>query len=483
MSIFKSLFNNTALYGLAMVIPRAIAFVLLPLYTDQLSTEMYSQLTIIMSYFIFANVMLSYGMETTFFRFYTKTDNATDTIKTSFYSVLATSLLALGILLFWSESIGAFMNVKTEFVRLFTWTLILDAIAIIPFAWLRATSKPLYFAGVKIMNTCINLGLNVFFLIYLKKLADTSLFWKTLYEPNQELYYVLLSMVIASAITLVLLLPFLKYLSGSFSTTLWKQMLKYTWPILVAGLSFSINETLDKILLSRLLPENEAEVAVGAYGACYKLAVFMTLFATAFRLGIEPFFFSYAKKLDAPKMYALITKYFVLFGSLILIVVTACLPVLKVLFIKNTELWGALSVVPLILIANLCLGIYHNLSVWYKVTDRTHFGALISVVAAILTITTNILLIPRIGYVGSAIATLIAYASMMFLSLFIGRKYYPIPYDFKRISLYLLVSIGGSLFIAESGNYMYLYSVPLVILYVSLIFVLERKEIFRLIKQ
>jgi O-antigen/teichoic acid export membrane protein len=254
-------------------------------------------------------------------------------------------------------------------------------------------------------------------------------------------------------------------------------MLRYAFPVLIAGIAFSINEAFDKILLKYLLPENIAEAQVGVYAACYKLGVFMTLFATAFRLGIEPFFFNHSKSENAKNTYATITKYFTVFGSFIMLFVIVYLDFFKRLLIKDSDYWVALSIVPIILLANLCLGIYHNLSVWYKVTDRTKFGAYISIVGAIITLILNFALIPIISYMGSAIATLAAYGSMMLLSYYFGRKHYAVPYDLKKIGGYLLLSIAfsGLAFYVFQGN----LTIGTILLLVFLLFIYfsERKEI------
>ncbi|HLU80458.1 MAG TPA: polysaccharide biosynthesis C-terminal domain-containing protein, partial [Flavobacteriaceae bacterium] len=279
-----------------------------------------------------------------------------------------------------------------------------------------------------------------------------------------------------------LMMPFYFKLRFHFDRELWKKMMAYALPVLVAGLAFSINEAFDKILLDYLLPQDIAKEKIGAYGACYKLAVFMTLFATAFRLGIEPFFFTHANSENAQKTYAAITKYFVVFGSIILVTVMVFLDFLKEMIIREESYWEAMGIVPLILLANLCLGIYHNLSVWYKITDRTKFGAYISVAGAVLTILLNFALIPSVGYFGSAIATLAAYAFMMLLSFYFGKKYYPIPYDLKKIIGYLSIAIGisGISFYQFRGN---LIAGSLFLLsFLLIIFISERKELKAILK-
>ena len=221
-------------------------------------------------------------------------------------------------------------------------------------------------------------------------------------------------------------------------------MLKYATPVMIAGVAFTVNEVLDKILLTEILPADIAETEVGKYGACYKLALFMTLFGTAFRMGVEPFFFSHANSEEPQKTYAQITNYFVILGSVILLTVVVLVEPLGKLLIRNSVYWEAFKVVPIILLGSFCLGIYHNLSVWYKVTDQTKFGAYISSIGALLTLIINIGLIPKIGYMASALATLTAYATMMLLSYYFGRKYYPVPYNMRKILFYMSISIGFS---------------------------------------
>jgi O-antigen/teichoic acid export membrane protein len=251
---------------------------------------------------------------------------------------------------------------------------------------------------------------------------------------------------------------------------------------LVAGVAFSINEVVDRLFLERMLPEAIAKEQIGIYSACYKLGMFMTLFATAFRLGIEPFFFSHASSENPKNAYAMITKYFVIIGTVILLFVIVFADLFKVLLIQDESYWEAMKIVPIILLANLFLGIYHNLSVWYKVTDKTHYGAYISSIGAVFTIGINIWLIPVIGYVGSAIATLTAYGSMMLISYFIGQKHYAIPYKYGKMLIYLLVSILFSLISFYYFRENYVVGISLILLFCSCVFFNEKKELYRLIK-
>jgi O-antigen/teichoic acid export membrane protein len=298
----------------------------------------------------------------------------------------------------------------------------------------------------------------------------------TFYLPDFEISYIFIANLIASASTFLFLIGSYKDLFKGFDFSLFKRMLRYGLPVMIAGVAFSINEVFDKILLVKLLPSSVATSELGKYAACYKLALFMTLFATAFRMGIEPFFFSHAKTQHPQKAYAVITQYFVLFGSVIFLAVVVFSDLLKELLIRNSDYWEAMSVVPLILLASFFLGIYHNLSVWYKVTDQTHYGAYISLLGAAITLSVNYLFIPTMGYYAAAIATLAAYGTMMVASYLLGRKKYPIPYPLARMSVYIIaaVTFAGTSFYVFPGSLW--VGVPLFILFVLTLAYFEYKN-------
>jgi O-antigen/teichoic acid export membrane protein len=341
------------------------------------------------------------------------------------------------------------------------------------------------YAIIKIGNVAVNLLLNLFFLLLLPKIAETNpnSFIGNLYVENYEIGYIFVSNLAASLLTLLVLSPNYLSLTRKFDAALWKKMMQYGLPILVAGIAFAVNEHFDKILLGYWLPESVAKSEVGAYSACYKLGLFMVLFATAFRLGIEPFFFSHSNNENAPQTYAMITKYFVIFGSLILLGVIVFADVLKFLLLENKSYWEAMKVVPLIILANFCLGIYNNLSVWYKLTDRTKMGAYISIVGAVLTLVLNYLLIPKFSYYGSAIATIAAYGSMMFISYVLGNRYYPIPYDMEKIGGYLGLSILFSAISFYGFRENYFVGIPLLMLFVYFVYHNEKATILSIIKR
>ncbi|WP_136468176.1 lipopolysaccharide biosynthesis protein [Flagellimonas onchidii] len=444
MNPLKRLFKQTFIYGLATVLPRVLSFLLLPLYTAILeSAAEYGQYTNIYAWIAIFNVFLAYGMETAFFRFFHKGEDKRKIISTSLISLLGSSLLFLVFALSIKDTLANITNINVDYLKYTTYILVLDALVIIPFALLRAQEKPMKYAVLKSANVVINFSLNIFFLFLLPKMAQENSegFYSGIYKENWEIHYVLISNIIASGITLLLLLPTYFKVTYNFDFGIWKQMLKYAGPIMVAGVAFTINEVFDKILLTEMLPGEEGEIASGIYGACYKLALFMTLFGTAFRMGVEPFFFSHSKTEKPQKTYAQITNYFVILGSIILLGVVVFVEVLGKLFLKKEIYWEGLDVVPIILLGSFCLGIYHNLSVWYKVTDQTKYGAYISSIGALITLVINIGLIPKIGYTASALATLAAYGSMMLLSYYFGRKYYPVPYNMRKIIFYMSTSV------------------------------------------
>ncbi len=485
MSGFKNLFKQTFIYGLATVLPRMLSFLLVPLYTTPgvlTSVAEYGKVSIIFSWFVIFNVILAYGMETAFFRFFNKEEDQNKVIGTSTIALMISSLGFFLLAFLFKEQIASMTDIKAEYISLVIWVLLLDALVIIPFAWLRAKGKSTTYAIIKILNVAINLGLNIFFLIYLKKWASENSLLETIYLPNFEINYIFISNLVASAATLLMMLHFYFKIKYTFDSSLFKKMMSYAIPVLIAGIAFSINETFDRILLDYLLPNDIAETKVGMYSACYKLAVFMTLFATAYRLGIEPYFFSHAKSENPQKNYARILEFFVAFGSIMVLTVVVFADVLKPYIVRSEAYWEAMWIVPFILIANFCLGIYHNLSVWYKITDRTKFGAYISVFGALLTLGLNFWLIPIIGYKGSAIATLVAYSSMMIASYYYGQKYYPIPYNLKKMSLYLLLSSAFSVISFYVYRDYFYVGVGLLILYLTIVYIFEKKQIQQLLK-
>lgn len=459
-----------------------LSFLLVPLYTDVMSSADYGKVSIIFSWLVLFNVILSYGMETSFFRFYNSQDDKRAVIGTSTISIFWTSILFLVVSLLFRNTLASLSEIDVEYITYTIWILVLDALVVIPFSKLRAYQRPIIYAIIKIGNVAVNLGLNLIFLLYLPKIAAANPdgFLASLYVDNFQIGYIFVANIIASLLTLIVLSPNYFHIEWHFDVKLWKKMLRYGFPILVAGLAFAINEHFDKILLDWF---NVSKSEIGAYSACYKIGLFMVLFRTAYSLGIEPFFFSYAKNENAPQTYADVTKYFVIFGSLISLSVIVFADILKLFLIPNETYWSAMKVVPLIVLANFFLGIYTNLSVWYKLTDRTKMGAYISIVGAIITLAVNFLLIDKFSYMGSAIATIAAYGSMMTISYYLGNRYYPIPYDKNKIGGYLGLSILFSLVYFYGFRENYYVGIGFLAGYFIFIYYNEKETLLRILKK
>lgn len=476
--MFKRLLQQTFIYGIATVIPKILNYFLVPLHTSGvMTTAQYGEVSNVFAYFVLFNVVMSYGMETAFFRFFHKEKDREEVVSTSAWSLVGTSFLFLLIGYLFQRDLAGWGDIPLQVVQIALWILVLDALVVVPFAWLRAKERPVRYAVIKTLNVGVNLILNYFFLWFLFRASETPSFWGRFYIAGYQVEYVFWANLIASLLTLVVLLPFYFKIRWRFNTGLWKRMMHYSIPILISGLAYAINEASDRMMMMYLLPEDIAKSQLGIYAACYKLAVFMALFTMAFRLGIEPFFFKHAQHRDAKKTYAEITKYFTIFGSLILVAVMVFIDLLKRILIKDPVFWEAMDIVPLILLANLFLGIYYNLSVWYKVTDLTRYGSYISIIAAGITIVANLWLIPLIGYIGAAIGTLAAYAAMMLLSYIWGQKYYRIPYDLKKLTGYLSLAMLFSALSFYVFRENYVVSSLLFIIFAGIIYRIERKRL------
>ncbi|MDB5140650.1 MAG: Membrane protein involved in the export of O-antigen and teichoic acid [Mucilaginibacter sp.] len=404
------------------------------------------------------NALLAFGMETTFFRYLNKRpENKAVVYNNSFGAILTISVIFLLITFPLSGVITSFIQIDpntpfaeyTQYTRYFIGILIIDAWCVIPFAKIRAESRPGRYGTIKLLNIIIFVGLNLAFIYVFPYAIRHHLPGAGLISPwfkHGWLGYVFLSNLIASVATLIMLLPELVKLRPKFNRALFTEMLVYSWPVLIANFSFLINENLDKILLGKLLPSKVSATEVGIYVACAKISIFLSIFVNAFRLGAEPFFFSHANNKNAHQTYARIMNYFVIAVCLIFVALVANIELLKY-FIKGRDAtqtnlyWSGLRVVPLLLFGYVSLGIYMNLSVWYKLSDQTKYGLYISGIGAILTIVLNVFFIPKYSYMASAWISLIAYATMMVLSYIWGQKNYPIPYNLKKNLAYIIISI------------------------------------------
>ncbi len=449
-------------------------FILVPLHTETLGTVSYSDNTTFYVYAAFFNVLLTYGMETAFFRFFTKSEEKQKVFSTALISLGVTTLLFLLVVFSFSTELAEFVNLKQSYFNLLLGVLVLDTIVVIPFAYLRATGRPIKFTAIKLSNIIIYVILNFFFLwavpVFGIKFSN--------YDSNDLVKYIFIANLVASGTTFLLLSPYFFKTKLVFSISIFKQLLNYGWPIMVAGLAYVINENFDKWLLPSVLGKE----INGAYSGCYKIAVFMTIFVQAFRLGAEPFFFNHAKEKNAKETYAQIMKYFVICGSLMLVFIIAYVDIFKMLIVRNESYWVAINIVPIVLLANLCLGIYFNLAIWYKLTDKTRYGMYLSVVGGVVTILFNVFMIERIGFIAAAWATLLAYGSMMILSYFFGQKHYAVPYNLKRIVTYLSLAVVLSV-VALNTNENYYINTALVLVFLAMVFYLEKEELKQLINR
>jgi O-antigen/teichoic acid export membrane protein len=459
LSTAKKFAGQTFVYGLSTIAGRVLSFFLTPIYTRTFSTKVYGIFGNLYSYASILNALLAFGMETTFFRYLNKRPDDKQTVyNNAFGAVLAVSLLFLALTFPFAGLITSWIRIDSStpvseyilFIKFFIGTLVVDAISVIPFAKIRAEGRPGRYGMLKFVNVMMFVSLNLMFIYLLPAIVKHNWAGASLITPwfkQGWIGYVFLSNFIANSITGIMLLPEFLKLRPKFSKELLTEMLMYSWPVLIANFSYLVNENLDKILLGNLLPLNESATQVGIYSACSKISVFLSIFVNAFRLGAEPFFFSHAKNKNATQTYARIMHYFVIAVCMIFVALVANIELLKY-FIKGkdaaqTELyWSGIKVIPVLLFGYVSLGIYMNLSVWYKLTDQTKYGLYISGIGALVTIVLNVIFIPYYGYIASAWISLSAYTTMMVLSYLWGQKHYPIPYFLKKNLAYIIISLA-----------------------------------------
>lgn len=457
MSSVKKFLSDTAIYGLTTIVSRMLAFLMTPLYLRKFKAAAeYGVYSNFYAWVSMLNAILAFGMETTYFRFLQKVekDEKEKVYNNSFLIILFISTLLLASVFLFTRPIAAWfadgqdVTPYVKYVKYFAIILIADALAVVPFAKLRADGRPIRYSYLRFINILVMVSSNLFFIILLPRLITASAFWANMagnWYNDGIIGFVFLSNLLASVVTLLLLLPELLKLRFRLDKALLQEMLAYSFPILVANISYIINENLDKMIFPKLMPGPAGMTDLGIYSAVAKLAIFLQLFVTAFRLGAEPFFFSYAKNENAQKTYAKIMQYFVLLMVLVMIALVVNLSWLKK-FIQGNDFnpevyWTGLKIVPILLFNFVLLGIYMNLSVWYKLTDKTRFAFYITGIGAVITVVLNVLLIPRYSYVGAVLSTTVVYLVMIAVSLFWGQKYYPIPYPLLRICAYLLLAI------------------------------------------
>ncbi len=468
---------------MGIVLPRLLNYLLLtPFYTRVFEQQTYGVITELYAYVVFLLVVLTYGMETGYFRFASNSTRKGDVYSSILLSLFITSLVFISAILLSAGQISVWIGYgnNPEYIKWLACIVGIDAFTSIPFARIRIHNRAVRYAMIRIVEVVINIGLNIFFLYMAPRYSDSE-FVQLVYNPDIGVGYVLIANLVASATKLVLLSK--EILSGFQFGVDWsilRQVLKYSFPLLIAGLAGTVNEALDRILLKHLLNgETYAMQQLGIYGANYKLAVLMTIFVQMFRYAAEPFFFSKADEKDAKELYVRAMNAFIGSGLMIFLMVTLFMDSF-ILFIGPDFREGA-RIVPVVLMANLVMGIFFNLSIWYKLTNRTWIGAVLVLTGAGITIGINLVFVPRAGYLASAWAHLVCYSVMVMLSYLWSRKYYPIPYDFIKITGY----IGAAILIYVLNSRINIEPVPngkgvslfFMVLFVSIVYLGERKSI------
>jgi O-antigen/teichoic acid export membrane protein len=490
LSPLKKLAGQTAIYGLSTIIGRLLNYFLVPLYTYQftnpadfgVNAEFYA-------YISFLNIILTYGMETALFNFSVTENDKSKVYGTALVSLLVSTCLFVIPVFIFSHQIASLLHYpsKNEYILWVCLIIALDAITAIPFAKLREQNKAKRFVFVKMVNIGVNIILNLFFLWFCKDVYDSGnekylAFVNRVYDPSIGIGYIFIANLVANAVSCLLLLPEIFKSRWNFDFMLWKRMVLYALPLLFLGFAGMINETMDRILLKYLLPKDISMTQVGIYSACYKISILMTIFTQAFKYAAEPFFFSYSRNTDAKSQYAEVMKYFVMICSVIFLATMMNLPWIQ--FFIGKQYRQGLQVVPILLLANLFLGVFFNLSIWYKLTGKTMYGAYLTFFGAIITLLLNFYLIPRIGYMGSAWATLICYGTMMVASYLIGQKQYYINYHLLSILGYIGLSVSLYLVAgrisADSQGSRLVINNALLVLFVLIVFLIERKSFIRI---
>ena len=491
----KALAGQTVIYGMGTIVPRLLNYLLVPLYVRVFAAGVYGQITDLYAWIAFLLALLTYGMETTFFR-YTQKENPDKVFNNIVSCIITTTSVFLILYAIFYKNFAHLIQYEhnTQYVLFLGIIVALDALTAVPFAKLRKNNQAKLFTVIKIANVTLNIGLNLFFLLVIPETALAIS--DKLFGPQAGLLvWVLISNVLSSFLSLVLLLPQFKGFHFELDKSLIRPMLAYSLPILLISLVGMVNEVADKILIKYLTPipdvqflqnldmtgEEYALQQLGIYGANFKLAVLMTIFIQMFRYASEPFFFGKAKDRNAPELYAKVMTYFVIFCLLIFLGVMLYIDILKYFVGRGgSNYHEGLIIVPIVLIANMFYGIVFNLSIWFKLTDRTFSGTIISIIGATVTLLCLFILVPQIGYLGAAIAHLGCYTVMMLVSYFWGQKVFPVPYQVGRIVLYMILAIGLYLISTLFGDYSLIIrliiNTLLILTYLGIVFVFERKN-------
>jgi O-antigen/teichoic acid export membrane protein len=488
----KKLLGQTAVYGLSSIVGRLLNYLLVPLYTSVFAEPSdYGVVSELYAWVAFLVVFLTFGMETAFFRFLQDKDDKDKVFLNGFLTVIGINLLFFIVLLFFNQSIADLLlfSDHPEYIILLGAIVCIDAITALPLAKLRAENKAKQFASIQFASIGVNIILN---LIFFLKLVKGVYFLELIFpvfdpkHPEDAVFFILIFNLISSLVKPSLLYKHFLNLRFNFDMQLAKEMGIYAIPLVIAGFAGIINETIDRILLKHILYDGTtdaslkyAEAQVGIYSACYKLAMLVTILLQAYRYAAEPFFFAQMKSADKNKVYAKVMNFFVAMVCLVFLVVSLNIDFFK-LFIRNEAYYVGLKVVPILLLANVFLGIYYNQSIWYKLSGQTKFGAYIAIIGAITTLVINMLFIPTYGFMASAWATMIVYALQMVLSYYLGQKYYPIKYNLRKFALYLGVALLFyfiTLLLNLEGPFgRFFVHNMLIIVYIGMVYTLEKSS-------
>ncbi len=449
MSILKKLASDTAIYGIPSIVGRSINFILVFFFAAYFTPSLLAPQIEFYAYAAFFFVVLPHGMETAFFNFSRIEKEYKDVFATAMSSLLIVLAFFIGLMLLNTQSVGRFVGYPNnlDYVVLFTVILAIDVLKSIPYALLRYLNKAKKFAFIKSTGIVLNVVFNIFFVVYYPDIMGV----------DRNIIYVFIANLIASAIEFLLLTTDIFKHFGKPNMELWKKMFAYSWPLIILGFAGMVNETFDRLAMRKLLPESEASYQIGVYGTFYKLSMLMTLFIQAFRYAVEPFFFAQANKSDAKKSYIQIMDWFVFACGAIFLFTSSFKGEIARALIANEEFHqhpDALTIVPILLLANMFIGIFFNLSIWYKLNNQTKLGAGISLIGAAITITLLVIYVPIYGFLAAAITTLIAYFVMAILSYFLGQKFYPVAYHTWHIIGMIMLAIGlyfGTEFLFLSG--------------------------------
>ena len=438
MSSIRSLVGQTAIYGLPTIVGRLLNYFLVPLYTAVfVDTADYGVVSELYAWVAFLIVLLTFGMETAFFKYFNEREDKETVFRNGFLTVIGVNIFFFLLLLIFNQSIAEAMMYGdyNEFIIILGLIVAFDATAALPMAKLRAQNRAKRFSIIHFTAITINIGLNLFFLLVLFDPAD----------PMRGVLYILIANLLASVVKIVGTYKDFVELKMKFDVVLAKSMIKYSFPLVIAGFAGIINETLDRVMMKPILvgtgmTTREALQEVGIYSACYKLAMIVTIFLQAYRYAAEPFFFAQSKNKDRNTLYVRIMNFFIAAVCVVFLGVALNIDIFKE-FIRNEDYWAGLGVVPILLVANVFLGIYYNQSIWYKLSGQTKFGAYIAIGGALITVIVNVIFIPLYGYWASAWATLAVYAVQMITSYILGQKYYPIKYNLRKFALYFGLAI------------------------------------------